>query len=354
MIDADAALVEALRSDDTDALDQLIDRYGAPVSSGAAAAADAAAADSIAHDVFVQAWRNSGGLEPGSDFGPWLRGLTSRVARARGADLDDDRLSRVWAASSAIGNLTGARRDALAAWCQGGSGPETGNETDTGVETGGQQLVADRVRIERKLAGRVEGEQPGDLLSDPAAWAVPSPDLAERVQRSVHAESTVGAPHSEHDGSDAPTARISQRLMRTVLIALLCAFAVLIGMIVLLSALSSAPSEPDYSIELTPTGLVPGVSGEVTVTGSDAGVELEIDAPTLPRRGGDQNYRAVVILNDGTAVTLGSFREGASVTLTGGVDVGDVAEFLVANATVGEVGPVADTDVVLKATNFQR
>ena len=345
VVAADAELVTALRASDMLAMGELIDRYGAQVSS-VAAAASTDDADSITHDVFVQAWRNSTRLEPRSALGDWLYGLTMHVAAARGGVIDDARAEGVWSAASAIGAVSGERRAALSQWYRG----------DIEADTADQQLVADRARIERKLAGRPDASDtldPDRLLSDSAVWSEPAPDLAERVQGSIEAESVVGVPHRA-GSDDAPGRLVPQRLMRPILIGLLCAFVVLAVMIVVLSALSNAPRQPDFTVELVPTGVVLDVEGEITVTARDAGFEIELDAPSLPRRGGDQNYRAVLLLNDGTVITVGSFREGEAITMTAGVETSEVVEFLVARANVGDVGPVADTDVVLKASNLQR
>ncbi|MEP4652850.1 MAG: hypothetical protein ABJ314_21935, partial [Ilumatobacter sp.] len=84
--------------------------------------------------------------------------------------------------------------------------------------------------------------------------------------------------------------------------------------------------------------------GEVTVTERDAGLEIELDAPTLPRRAGDQFYEGVLVLQDGTELSAGSFNEGDSVTLTAGVDLDRVEAFNVVTRSIGS----DSADVVLK------
>lgn len=135
------------------------------------------------------------------------------------------------------------------------------------------------------------------------------------------------------------------RSLRPVLLGLAGAVFVLFVAIIALSAASGSPDPIAFTEALTPTGAILDVEGgELTVTERDNGLRLDLDAPTLPRRGGDQYYEGVLVLQDGSEVTAGSFNEGFGVILSVGVALDRVEQFLV---VTGELGSDV-VDVVLK------
>ena len=122
------------------------------------------------------------------------------------------------------------------------------------------------------------------------------------------------------------------------------ALAVLFVAIVVLSVAGGDTDEPAFSIELTPTGRILDVeAGDVTVTERDAGVQLDIDAFTLPERTGGQFYDVVLELRDGSELGAGSFSLGFGVLLTVGVDIDDIAEIRIVATGLGDEATANDT-----------
>jgi RNA polymerase sigma-70 factor (ECF subfamily) len=78
----DAALVSAIRSGNQDAMAQLYDRYSSVVYAVALRVlADAAAAEDVLQDVFMQLWRNPGAFDASrGNLAPWLAVITRNRA----------------------------------------------------------------------------------------------------------------------------------------------------------------------------------------------------------------------------------------------------------------------------------
>jgi RNA polymerase sigma-70 factor (ECF subfamily) len=81
----DGALVSAIRSGNQEAMAQLYDRYSSVVYAVALRVlADAAAAEDILQDVFMQLWRNPGAFDASrGNLAPWL----AVIARNRAVDV---------------------------------------------------------------------------------------------------------------------------------------------------------------------------------------------------------------------------------------------------------------------------
>lgn len=336
VIDADTTLAEALQSGDLAALRTLVDTYGSPVASlltvpgtDGEASSDSGSADA-AVDVFVQAWQESSKIEPGDDFAPWL--LSIAVHRAMGLrstlppqDATDQRWT-VAAATGAIDSETAARLRAVHV---------------EGAELS-EDLARHELRLQRRLSHVAEGLELDTLLADPVAWIRADDDLADHVIAVVTAE----APDVPAAAAEEPS--FVARSLRPVFLGLVGAFAVLFIAIVALSAASGTPEQAAFSADLIPTGLIVDVEGgQITVIDRDAGLEIELDAFTLPRRSGGQFYEGILVLTDGNEMSVGTFSEGFEVTLWGGIALDRVETFRV---VVREVGVVpSGNDVALKA-----
>ncbi len=106
-------------------------------------------------------------------------------------------------------------------------------------------------------------------------------------------------------------------------------------------------SHPTLTVDLVPTGALLDVEGgEITVTERDAGIEIELEAFTLPRRAGGLFYEGRVVLADGAEISAGTFAEGDGVTLWAGVALRDAVAFRI---VLGDTESAAVDDVVLKA-----
>ena len=157
-------------------------------------------------------------------------------------------------------------------------------------------------RLGARFAAEV-GDEIAELLADPTMWDEPPADLGDRIVAAVRAD-TPGSPAvdvptvptlpttptdeaaspDEHEqiADVVPISRF--RRLRPALIGAAAAVIMLIGGVVVLSAISGSPDETElFSSELTSTGRIPDVSGEVTVSSTRSGLKIELDA-ALPRR----------------------------------------------------------------------
>jgi DNA-directed RNA polymerase specialized sigma24 family protein len=336
VIEADTVLAEALQAGDVTALRTLVGTYGSPVVSLLAFAAsegepseDSHAADA-AIDVFVQAWQESGSIEPGDDFAPWLSSIAvHRASGLRSALPPQGASDRRWMVAAATGAIESESAERLRA-----------------VHVEGTELTEDlarhELRLQRRLSHVAEGPELDALLADPVAWVRADDGLADQVVAVVAAEAPV------LPGPEAEEPSFVARNLRPVFLGLAGALAVLITAIVALSIASGTPEPAAFSADLIPTGLIVEVDGgEITITDRDAGLEIELDAFTLPRRSGGQFYEGVLVLADGNELSVGTFSEGFEVTLWGGVALDRVETFRVVVREIG-VQP-SGNEVVLKA-----
>ncbi len=326
MIASDTELAHGIQARDPVAVRSLVERYGAAVTASATTTLDRRAALDVAFDVFVEAVGNP--LEPGDEFGPWLAELLQR----RVGTVDEQR----WELVMAVAAIEPSARSALREHHVDGA-PELDDE-----------LARHELRLQRRLSHLGEPHEVSAALSDPEVWIDVDIDLVAGVVDAVAVEPGVD-PESE-SGADRPTvvsgSRVSRGL-RPALFGLAGAVVVLFVAIVGLSAASGNPQPPDFTVELVPTGaLVEVDGGEITVTERDAGIEIALDAFTLPRRAGGLYYEGRVVLADGNAISAGTFAEGGGVTLWAGVALDDAVSFEI---IVGDISSSSVDDVVLKA-----
>ena len=218
-------------------------------------------------------------------------------------------------------------------------------------------------------ADRAEIEQLNTLLADPTLWAEPPADLEDRVVAAITAEAgTVGsdAPAELHSVvEDVPSGvvddiasgassvgdfttdpgatgdtpvidlataraarsertsagghRASSRSWRrpgflVAAAATVAAFAV--GAVLIIRAL--VPS-PEFEAAMTGTDLAPGATGSISMTRTDSGWDIRLQATGLPRLDNGQFYQAWLRNADGVLVPIGTFNEGTDVTLWAGV-----------------------------------
>lgn len=333
VIEQDTQLAESLIDGDVDALAALVDRYGRAVNAVTVDAADASGGDPSI-EVFARAWIEREGLEPVVDFTTWLGGLSASVA-----ERTVDRVSDGWAIAMAIDAVDSGMRPVLRAH-----------------HLGDERLPDEAHRHERRLRSRLS--HLGDeavvtrALADPRPWVDPNDDTMERVRSRLGLEGPpVGADVESGQASDDDPAdsggrpSFVARSLRPVLLGLGGAVVVLFVAIVALSAASGSPDPVAFSAELIPTGAIVDVEGgELTVTERASGLQLDLEAPTLPRRAGDQFYEAVLVLRDGTELGIGSFNEGFDVSLFAGVALDRVEEFVVVARSLES----EDADVILK------
>lgn len=319
-------LADSFRDGEDAAIRSMVQRFGGPVVGllSAHGAADAAV------DVFVQAWIESDDFPSGDDFAPWLRSIASTLVGGAADTEDDD--ARRWQLAAATTSFDGETHEVLRAHHVDGAELVAGAERH-------------ELRLQRRLAHLGDAVSVTAALADPLVWVRPTADLADRVVERIVAESESAA--TEAFVAPGVRSRLS-RSIRPVFLGLGGAIVVLFGAIIALSAASGSVDEPAFTVELIPTGLLTGVeAGEVTVIESDNGLQVDVDAFTLPRRAGDQFYGAVLILDDGTEFPAGSFSQGFGVTLSAGVSLDRVTGIRIVAAVIGVEAD--DNDAVLKA-----
>ena len=82
--------------------------------------------------------------------------------------------------------------------------------------------------------------------------------------------------------------------------------AVAIGLV----AFQNRPAAEQFRAALAPSELVPGAGGEATLTKTDSGWRVDLDATGLPRLDDGRFYQAWLRNAAGVSVTIGTFNEG--------------------------------------------
>jgi len=336
MIAADTELTRRFADGDPEAVRALTGRYGAAVGAAVASSVASDAILDVVTDVFVRGLHDP--PEPGSEFGPWLAGL----ARERAGGFDE----RAWALAMAVAAVDPAVRPALR--------DHHLSERPSPLD---DDLARHELRLQRRLGHLGEAEEVVLELAEPNVWNEPGPDLAARVLAAtaepVGADTDDAPPTADSTGHATPSSgvvprpgRISRGL-RPALIGLGGAVIVLFVAIIGLSAASGTPETANFTVELTPTGaLVDVEGGEITVTERSAGIEIALDAVTLPRRAGGLYYEGRVVLDDGREITAGTFAQGDDVTLWVGTSLTEARVFRV---VAGDLDDPGAADVILKA-----
>jgi Anti-sigma-K factor rskA len=179
-----------------------------------------------------------------------------------------------------------------------------------------------------ELAALADGSLSAERRAALEARVAASSELAEQLavqERAValtrSAAEDVEAPASLRMRIDAPPRRrrVSPRPVVLVVAAAIAAVAVGIGVAVTRSGSSDAP----FRAALAPTALVPGATGEATLTKTSSGWRIEFDARGLPRLDGGRFYEAWLRNPAGVLVPVGTFNEGRKVTLWAGVSPKD-------------------------------
>src|SRR5262249_28420699 len=148
-----------------------------------------------------------------------------------------------------------------------------------------------------ELAALADGSLPPELRAPLEARVASSPELAERLaeqERAVAltraAVQDVDAPASLRASIESRRTRTTRRPSRLVLVGATVAAvaAVAIGVAVL----GPSSSGTHFRAALGPTGLVPGASGEATLTKTSSGWRVRLDANGLPRLDDGRFYEA--------------------------------------------------------------
>lgn len=169
--------------------------------------------------------------------------------------------------------------------------------------------------------GSLSDERRSHLEARVAASAELS-DLLDEQRRALSltrgAVADVAAPSGLRRRVEAERQPQSNRAFRRLGIGVAAA-AVAAASVIGAVTLSSDGSGPGFRAALAATSLAPGARGEATLTRRQSGWRVELDATGLPRLADGAFYEAWLRNDAGVVVPIGTFNEGANVTLWAGV-----------------------------------
>ena len=176
-----------------------------------------------------------------------------------------------------------------------------------------------------ELAALADGSLASERRSALEERLAVSPELRERLaeqQQALaltrHAVEGVEAPASLRERIDAQ--RPASRAPRSRRLTLVAAGAAAVAAVAIgLSIVQSGSSGQRLHAALAPTGLVSGATGDATLTKTNAGWRIELNAAGLPRLDGGRFYEAWLRNASGVLVPIGTFNQGPKVTLWAGV-----------------------------------
>jgi hypothetical protein len=170
---------------------------------------------------------------------------------------------------------------------------------------------------------RAELDRLRGVLSDPAVWAEPQPDLQERIVDAISstgATSSDTAPDPEPEGSTADRHNVLRLRTRRTKYAILSAAAAVLIAVGIAIGLTNHDSKPaEFAASLQGTDLAPDASGQVTLSRTESGWKIHLQAEDLPRRDNGAYYEAWLKNDAGILVPIGTFNQPDDVTLWAGV-----------------------------------
>jgi anti-sigma-K factor RskA len=205
-----------------------------------------------------------------------------------------------------------------------------------------------------ELAALADGSLTPERRAAFEARVANSPELTARLaeqQRAIELTTSVAA---EVEAPAGLRARVDELALprrrpvtgRPVLVAAAVAVtAVAVGLV----AFQDRPSGERFHAALAPTELVPAASGEATLTKTDSGWRIDLDATGLPRLDAGRFYQAWLRNAAGVSVTIGTFNEGRDVTLWAGVSPVDYPTLTVTQERADD-DQASSGELVLAAT----
>ena len=182
---------------------------------------------------------------------------------------------------------------------------------------------------EEELAALADGSLAPERRAELEAQIEASPILADRLaeqERAVAllqgAGDEVEAPAGLRTRIDAQRSPRSVRMPRRFALGGLAAAAVAAAAIAV-AVVGFGSHGTGFQAALGATALEPGARGEATLTKTSSGWRIHLHATGLPRRDGDRFYEAWLRSSTGVLVPIGTFNEGANVTLWAGVSPTD-------------------------------
>ena len=209
---------------------------------------------------------------------------------------------------------------------------------------------------------RGELDDIADLLNDPALWDDPPPELehrtitaiAQEVRRGGQADRPIADPPVRTPPQAAapapirrsPSSRWAGRIP-TLLLGAAAALLVVAGVRV-----ATNKSDNSIPIAMSGTDLAPNLSGTSKITKTASGLKIELRAPGLPRREGNEFYEAWLKDESGKLlVPIGTFHDADFVVLWAGVTLEDFPILTITKETAAgpkDPGQGSSGEVVLK------
>jgi hypothetical protein len=175
---------------------------------------------------------------------------------------------------------------------------------------------------------RAELDEVRAVLADPATWAVPAPELEDRVVAAIAdeahtrpdrvAEEAHALPERERSRRRAPAWRRWSPHRGFAFGGLAAAAATAIVAVVLVSS-GGTPAPERFAMALAGTPLAPTAHGSATLTKTGSGWRIQLSATGLPHIAGGRYYQAWLKNRAGVLVPVGTFNDARSVTLWAGV-----------------------------------
>ena len=199
------------------------------------------------------------------------------------------------------------------------------------MPTGRRPRAETNGREAAELAALADGSLPPDRRAALEADVAASPELAEQLAEQQRALAFVQSAGDEVETPAALRARVqAQRrarrarpTRRLALVGAAAAATAVLAIAIGFAVLGSNGSGEQFRAALGPTSVVPGASGEATLTKTSAGWRIKLHADELPRLDGTRFYEAWLRNDAGLLVPIGTFNEGPTVTLWAGVSPKD-------------------------------
>jgi hypothetical protein len=194
-------------------------------------------------------------------------------------------------------------------------------------EAGAQEIA--------ELAALADGSLAPGRRAALEARVAASSELAERLAEQQRAVALARSAEAEVEAPAALRARIhAQRRARRVwipsrLVLIGAAATAVVAVAVGVAVFRSGTSGIRFHAALAATDVLPGASGEATLSKTTSGWRIELDATGLPRLEGGRFYEAWLRDGAGVLVPIGTFNEGRDVTLWAGVSPKDFATLTV-------------------------
>ena len=182
-----------------------------------------------------------------------------------------------------------------------------------------------------ELAALADGSLAPERRASLEARVAASPELSERLAEQQRALSSTRDAAEEVAAPPALRARIGASRSaaavhaprRLALAGVAGAAVAVVAVAVGVSLLDSNASADRFHAALAPTGALQGAAGEATLTKTDSGWRIELEAEGLPRLDDGRFYQAWLRNAAGALVPIGTFNEGRGVTLWAGVSPED-------------------------------